>query len=109
MCQFLQVNSIKQSGRIPILFLLWMQYLYDTRIIDRFQLQSTGIINFKFEAFLRKGLVMLPPMEIMQQFDNYIIPIFKEINTLATQNEILAKQRDLLLPRLMSGKLKVKF
>ena len=86
-----------------------MQYLYDTRIIDRFQLQSTGIINFKFEAFLRKGLVMLPPMEIMQQFDNYIIPIFKEINTLATQNEILAKQRDLLLPRLMSGKLKVKF
>ena len=84
-----------------------MQYLYDTRIIDRFQLQSTGIINFKFEAFLRKGLVMLPPMEIMQHFDNYIIPIFKEINALATQNEILARQRDLLLPRLMSGKLKV--
>ena len=105
-CKLIRLNKAVVS---PYFFYYWMQYLYDTRIIDRFQLQSTGIINFKFEAFLRKGLVMLPPMEIMQQFDNYIIPIFKEINTLATQNEILAKQRDLLLPRLMSGKLKVKF
>ena len=103
-CKLIRLNKAAVS---PYFFYYWMQYLYDTRIIDRFQLQSTGIINFKFEAFLRKGLVMLPPMEIMQQFDNYIIPIFKEINALATQNEILATQRDLLLPRLMSGKLKV--
>lgn len=103
-CKLIRLNKAVVS---PYFFYYWMQYLYDTRIIDRFQLQSTGIINFKFEAFLRKGLVMLPPMEIMQQFDNYIIPIFKEINALATQNEILARQRDLLLPRLMSGKLKV--
>lgn len=103
-CKLIRLNKAAVS---PYFFYYWMQYLYDTRIIDRFQLQSTGIINFKFEAFLRKGLVMLPPMEIMQQFDNYIIPVFKEINTLATQNEILARQRDLLLPRLMSGKLKV--
>lgn len=105
-CKLIRLNKAAVS---PYFFYYWMQYLYDTRIIDRFQLQSTGIINFKFEAFLRKGLVMLPPMEIMQQFDNYIIPIFKEINALATQNEILARQRDLLLPRLMSGKLEVKF
>lgn len=103
-CKLIRLNKAAVS---PYFFYYWMQYLYDTRIIDRFQLQSTGIINFKFEAFLRKGLVMLPPMEIMQHFDNYIIPIFKEINALATQNEILARQRDLLLPRLMSGKLKV--
>lgn len=103
-CKLIRLNKAAVS---PYFFYYWMQYLYDTRIIDKFQLQSTGIINFKFEAFLRKGLVMLPPMEIMQQFDNYIIPIFKEINALATQNEILARQRDLLLPRLMSGKLKV--
>lgn len=105
-CKLIRLNKAAVS---PYFFYYWMQYLYDTRIIDRFQLQSTGIINFKFEAFLRKGMVMLPPMEIMQQFDNYIIPIFKEINALATQNEILARQRDLLLPRLMSGKLEVKF
>ena len=85
-----------------------MRYLYDTRIIDRFQLQSTGIINFKFETFLRKGLVMLPPMDIMKIFESQIIPIIKGINKLAMQNANLIKQRDALLPRLMSGKLEVK-
>ncbi len=85
-----------------------MHYLYDTRIIDRFQLQSTGIINFKFESFLKKGIVMLPSKDVMQLFDKHIISLFKEINQLAIQNETLSRQRDLLLPRLMSGKLEVK-
>ena len=40
----------------------WLQYMYDTRMIDQFQLQSTGIINFKFEYFLRKGNVLMPQL-----------------------------------------------
>lgn len=104
-CKLIRLDKTIVS---PYFFYYWMQYLYDTRIIDRFQLQSTGIINFKFEPFIRKGLVMLPPMTIMKRFENLIIPIFNEINHLAMQNEILAKQRDLLHPRLMSGKLEVK-
>ncbi len=85
-----------------------MKFLYDTRIIDRFQLQSTGIINFKFEPFLRKGDVMLPPKEIMDAFEKQVSILHKEMNQLAKQNTLLARQRDLLLPRLMSGKLEVK-
>jgi len=104
-CKMISLNKEKIS---PYFFYFWMHYLYDTRIIDRFQLQSTGIINFKFEPFLKKGIVMLPSRDVMQSFDKFIIPIFKEINQLAIQNENLARQRDLLLPRLMSGKLEVK-
>lgn len=109
MCaSFCKLIRLKKTDISPYFFYYWMRYLYDTRIIDRFQLQSTGIINFKFEAFLRKGLVMLPPMDIMKMFENQIIPIIKEINKLAMQNENLIKQRDALLPCLMSGKLEVK-
>lgn len=86
----------------------WMQFVYDTRIIDRYQLQSTGIINFKFEYFLRKGDVLLPPSELMWEFDSKVRTIHKQIENLAKANENLAKQRDLLLPRLMSGKLEIK-
>ena len=99
---------LKRTDISPYFFYYWMRYLYDTRIIDRFQLQSTGIINFKFEAFLRKGLVLLPSMDIMNKFESKIIPIIKGINKLAMQNENLTRQRDALLPRLMSGKLEVK-
>ena len=91
----------------PYYFYYWMQFLYDTRMIDRFQLQSTGIINFKFEYFLRKGDIMLPPKELMDRFDDKVKVLYEEISLLAQQNENLAKQRDLLLPRLMGGKLEV--
>ena len=105
---FCKLIRLKKDVISPYYFYYWMQYLYDTRIIDRFQLQSTGIINFKFEPFLKKGDVMLPPMDLMQIFDKHIIPLFQEINSLAKQNTLLAHQRNLLLPRLMSGKLEVK-
>lgn len=104
---FCKMIRLKKEIISPYFFYFWMHYLYDTRIIDRFQLQSTGIINFKFEPFLKKGIVMLPPKELMQSFEDKINPIFKEINQLSIQNENLSRQRDLLLPRLMSGKLEV--
>lgn len=50
---------------------------------------------------------MMPPRDLQDEFDKIIIPISKEINKLALQNEKLARQRDLLLPRLMSGKLEI--
>ena len=88
----------------PYYFYYWMQFLYDTRIIDRFQLQSTGIINFKFEYFLRKGDVLMPPMEIMKQFEEAVKPLYDEKHLLARKNDNLIKQRDILIPRLLSGK-----
>jgi type I restriction enzyme S subunit len=91
----------------PVYFYYWMQFLYDVRIIDRFQSQSTGIINFKFDYFLKKGDIMLPSKDVMEKFGKAILPLHNEISLLAMQNENLAKQRDLLLPRLMSGKLEV--
>lgn len=105
---FCKMIRLKKEMISPYFFYFWMQYLYDTRMIDRYQLQSTGIINFKFEYFLRKGLVMVPSVHIMQLFEKQVRPIFKEIDKLAIQNDNLARQRDLLLPRLMSGKLEVK-
>jgi type I restriction enzyme S subunit len=103
-CKLVRLNKKVIS---PYFFYYWMQFLYNTRIIDRFQLQSTGIINFKFEHFLKKGCVMLPPRDLMEQFERLIIPIHSEIEKLSMHNENLIKQRDLLLPRLMSGKLAV--
>ena len=104
-CKLIRLNKKIVS---PYFFYYWMQFLYNTRIIDRFQLQSTGIINFKFEHFLKKGCVMLPPHSLMEQFERLIIPFHSEIESLSMHNENLIKQRDLLLPRLMSGKLEAR-
>jgi type I restriction enzyme S subunit len=105
---FCKMIRLKKDLMSPYFFYYWMHYMYVTRIIDRFQLQSTGIINFKFEPFLKKGLVMLPPKETQISFEKQVVPLIKEINQLAVQIDNLSRQRDLLLPRLMSGKLEVK-
>lgn len=104
-CKLIRVNEQIIS---PIYLYYWLQYMYETRMIDQFQLQSTGIINFKFEYFLRKGLILLPPKELMELFEKQVVLMKKQIDELAIANSNLIKQRDLLLPRLMSGKLEVK-
>lgn len=92
---------------VPLYMYYWLQYMYETRMLDKFQLQSTGITNFKFEYFLRKGNILIPPINLMDRFENNVRKFHDEIDFLSEQNDNLIRQRDLLLPRLMSGKLEV--
>ena len=61
--------------------------------VDEHKMKSTKIIQ--------------PPKAILNAFEGYVSPIFEMIHRLVVENNNLIKQRDLLLPRLMSGKLEV--
>lgn len=50
----------------------------------------------------------IPPKKLRIKANNILAKFHKEIDKLAHQNTLLTRQRDLLLPRLMSGKLEVK-
>ncbi len=50
----------------------------------------------------------LPTKTIQKKFEEIINPIFQEIDLLKEKNQNLKQTRDLLLPRLISGKLQVK-
>lgn len=52
--------------------------------------------------------IALPKMSVCKRWNEKIESYYKMINKLQQQNSLLARQRDLLLPRLMSGKLEVK-
>jgi type I restriction enzyme S subunit len=51
--------------------------------------------------------VLTPPSSLMQRFDATVKPLFAQIETLIRANRRLKETRDALLPRLISGKLKV--
>lgn len=51
--------------------------------------------------------IIVPDNEILESFDKKIALIFTQIDNLQQQITNLTQQRDLLLPRLMSGKLEV--
>ena len=51
--------------------------------------------------------VTVPPKNLQTKFEKILVSILKEINILNLKNDELKQTRDLLLPRLMSGKLNV--
>ncbi|MFA0961021.1 restriction endonuclease subunit S [Roseivirga sp. BDSF3-8] len=51
--------------------------------------------------------MLMPPTSYTNEFTDITEPIFKEIDILSQKNQLLRETRDLLLPRLMSGKLDV--
>ena len=63
----------------------------------------TNLSKGKFE----KLKVIDPGKGLVYSFSEKINPAFIEIKNLMKQNQYLIKQRDLLLPRLMSGRLEV--
>jgi type I restriction enzyme S subunit len=47
------------------------------------------------------------PMQIQRQFDDLVLPMFRQMVTLRAANGVLRSSRDLLLPKLISGELDV--
>lgn len=59
------------------------------------------------DKHLRRIKVIMPDNAILTKANRIIEGVMNEINSLQHQNTLLIQQRDLLLPRLMSGKLEV--
>ncbi len=59
------------------------------------------------QALIKNVRIMIPHNDTLQKFENKVSCYFDQISIYQLQNEQLARQRDLLLPRLMSGKLEV--
>ncbi len=98
-----------RTTSIPSMFLYYfLNYLYDTGMIEAFQVQSTGISNYQFEPFLKFQQILLPSDKLMPSFHDQAIVIQKQIAALGIQNDQLRQIRDRLLPRLISGKLTIK-
>jgi type I restriction enzyme S subunit len=51
--------------------------------------------------------LMIPKEEVLIGFDKQVTPLFENVGTLLQANKNLTKTRDVLLPRLISGKLSV--
>lgn len=58
-------------------------------------------------SMMKKLKVLLPPIELQELFSNKAAVLINKAELLSEQITNLTKQRDLLLPRLMSGKLEV--
>ncbi|WP_460108681.1 restriction endonuclease subunit S [Pseudomonas sp. S3_H04] len=82
-----------------------LAYIYSIGKTWEYQNQSTGIANFQTTYFLKNELVAMPPSSVLAAFAEIIHPIANRAHL--TQIRALTQLRDALLPRLISGQLRL--
>lgn len=61
------------------------------------------------EDKLKSTKILQPEKTVLDHFETIVTPIFDGVYQMVQENKNLIQQRDLLLPRLMSGKLEVQY
>lgn len=100
-----QINSIILDEMI---YLEWLFFTCKTMktTIEMFGATGTTMTNLSKSKFERLKVIE-PKHHLIEKYHIIVSPMLNEIRSLMYINQNLIKQRDLLLPRLMSGKLEV--
>ncbi len=97
------------SGLIPKkeigVYFLFLSLVFTRSFLGRI---ATGAAQQNIsQEILKKHTLILPPIEIISKFNDMITPIFEQMKTIQIQIQTLTKIRDALLPKLMSGEIRV--
>jgi type I restriction enzyme S subunit len=89
--------------------LLYLSFVegYESGEIEQYQVQSTGISNFKWTEYIANTARAVPPKALQDEFRKQVAPIFRQVATIGLTIQNLRRTRDLLLPRLLSGQIDV--
>lgn len=100
-------RAVKPKAGYSMFVYYYWQYLYDRNVFFSYENGTTGIKNLDLSGFITTEEIVIPPVTLVQHFDDYCQSIFDQTFANGLENEQLSTLRDTLLPRLMSGKLDV--
>jgi len=100
-------KAIKPStGYSSFLYYIW-EMLYNQGVMFSYENGTTGIKNLDINGFIQKEQIVIPPISIAADFEKMIKVFYDRIQSNGMESERLAQLRDTLLPKLMSGELKL--
>lgn len=85
---------------------LWNS-LYDAGVLFGYEGKTSGIKNLLFDSFVSSYKTPIPPIELAEQFYDFMTPIQIKKEKNLKENQELATLRDWLLPMLMNGQVSV--
>ena len=88
------------------LYYSWL-YKYSNKIMFGYENGTSGIKNFRIKDFISLEPVIIPPEEAIFKFQSLMDTYQMKMQMNGSISQQLANIRDTLLPRLMSGELKV--
>jgi len=103
-CRIIRPLKIEYSYFLHSLF----DYLYTRKVFFNWENGTTGIKNLNLNALLEDFDLFIPKNEdSILDFNNNVQAVFNKIQTNNSQVQSLTKTRDTLLPKLMSGQVRV--
>ncbi|MGH9895920.1 MAG: restriction endonuclease subunit S, partial [bacterium] len=87
---------------------LWLRALYTNDEFLQFENGTTGIKNLAFTLFSSSYRQCVPPEAVLTEFEAQVAPPFARQQAGAAETDSLAALRDTLLPKLISGDLRVR-
>ena len=88
------------------LYYSWL-FKYNKKVMFGYENGTSGIKNFRIKDFISMEPVIIPNDEALNKFQMIIDTMQVKIQTRGSESRRLAELRDTLLPKLMSGELKV--
>jgi type I restriction enzyme, S subunit len=93
---------VKEFKRVTPLFSLFLM-----REMDLKQYNGGVSVPTLDRKTVHRVEVLIPPKSLLAVFDEFVVPLFEQMENLTLQNQKLRTARDLLLPKLMSGEITV--
>ena len=84
-----------------------LRWLYDAEQFLQYENGTTGIKNFAFTKFCEVHPVVTPHESLLTSFDTWIEPLMQAMAHAGRESRKLAALRDYLLPRLLSGRVRI--
>ncbi|MEN9875290.1 MAG: hypothetical protein RLZZ529_287 [Bacteroidota bacterium] len=91
---------------LPEILYLMLTFNSNQKRLEEMVTGSTGMLMLNINK-IREFKVVVPPIEHQKLLNNNIVPSFEIINCNILENEQLISLRDTLLPKLITGELKV--
>ena len=100
-------RAIKPKVGYSMFVYYYWQYMYDRNVFFSYENGTTGIKNLDLSGFITTEEIVIPPVLLVQEFNNICQSVFDKTFANGLENEQLSKLRDSLLPKLMSGEIDV--
>lgn len=100
-------RAIKPLENYSYFFYYNWRYLYDLTLMFSYENGTTGIKNLDINSLIDNERVVIPDEATLIRFNDYIENISENTFLNGSQTESLSELRDYLLPKLMSGEVRV--
>jgi type I restriction enzyme, S subunit len=92
----------------PAFLYFYLRYLYNRDIFLQYENGTTGIKNLAFKIFASTFPFVLPSDTVLTCFNTEVGKLMTMANSNSSQSRSLTSLRDTLLPKLLSGELRIK-